>query len=135
MTEGQERPVKGERGERGERGEGMTSGARRAVVILFALTLAIGAANLFWTAHETNAAWAAQHQEQAAQQRQAAAQQAAQRRQSAVFEAKLCTTLERLAALSPPPGNPASNPARGFDQQQHAILAQLGPDVGCGGGR
>ena len=67
---------------------------------------------------------AGQHQEQAAQQRQ-----------GAVLEAKLCTSLARLAALKPPAGNPAANPARAFDQEQQAVLAQLGPDVGCGGKR
>ena len=60
---------------------------------------------------------------------------AAQQRQGAVLEQRLCKTLASLAALKPPAGNPVANPARGFDQQEHAILAQLGPDVGCGGTR
>jgi len=58
-------------------------------------------------------------------------EQAAQQRQGAVLEAKLCTTLGRLAALAPPPGSPQANPSRSYDQQLHAVLAQLGPDVGC----
>lgn len=135
MTEGQERPVKGDKGDKGERGEGMTRGARRAIVVLFTLTLAIGAANLVWTAHEVGAAGAAQHQEQAVQRRQAAVQAAAQRRQGAAFEVKLCTTLSRLAALELPPGTAPGSPSRAYLQEEHAVLAELGPDVGCGGGR
>ena len=61
--------------------------------------------------------------------------QAAQQRQGAAFEAKLCATLGRLAALKPPPGSPAGNPSRAYLQQEHAVLAELGPDVGCGGKR
>lgn len=59
------------------------------------------------------------------------AQQAAQQRQGQVLERKLCTTLGRLAALQPPAGNPVTNPSRAYDQQVHAALAQLGPDIGC----
>jgi hypothetical protein len=57
--------------------------------------------------------------------------QRAQQRQGQQLEAKICTTLNRLAALKPPGGSPADNPSRAFEQQQHAVLAQLGPDVGC----
>ena len=89
----------------------------RSVVALFVLSLAVGSAAYL-------AAIRYYHDEQAAQQRQ-----------GAVIEQRLCTTLERLAALKPPAGNPASNPARAFDQQQQAVLAQLGPDVGCKGTR
>ena len=112
----------GEQGARGERGLSRLQG--RAVVVLFLIGGLIGVGNLFWTAHEVHAYQAGQHQEQAAQQRQ-----------GAVLEAKLCTSLDRLASLKPPAGNPASNPARAFDQEQQAVLAQLGPDVGCGGKR
>ena len=58
-------------------------------------------------------------------------EQAAQRAQGAALEHKLCTSLDRLAALKPPAGSVADNPSRAYEQQQHAILAQLGPDVGC----
>lgn len=58
-------------------------------------------------------------------------EQAAQRAQGAAFEKRLCTTLGRLAALKPPPGSPAGNPSRAYLQQQHDVLAELGPDVGC----
>lgn len=57
---------------------------------------------------------------------------AAQQRQGELLEMKLCTSLDRLAALKPPPGSPGDNPSRAFEQQQHDVLAQLGPDVGCG---
>lgn len=58
-------------------------------------------------------------------------EQAAQHAQGAVLEQRLCTTLGRLAALHPPPGSPADNPSRAFEQQLTATLAELGPDVGC----
>ena len=108
--------AKGEQGAQGERGLPLLTG--RAIVVLFGIGVLIGVGNLFWTAHEVRAAGTAQHQEQAAQQRQ-----------GAVLEAKLCTTLDRLAALKPPAGDPASNPARAYAQQEHAVLAQLGPDI------
>lgn len=57
--------------------------------------------------------------------------QGAQQRQGELIEQRLCTTLRRLAVLTPPPGNPAANPSRAYDQELHATLAQLGPDLGC----
>ena len=72
------------------------------------------------------------HREQGAQQRQAAQQQAAQRAQGAAFERRLCTSLGRLAALRPPGGSP-SDLSRAYLLQQHQVLAELGPDVGCRG--
>ena len=62
--------TQGARGARGERGLSRLQG--RAIVVLFAIGAAVGVGNLFWTAHEVNAATEAQHQEQAAQQRQGA---------------------------------------------------------------
>jgi hypothetical protein len=114
---------KGDRGERGERGErGLAWVQGWAVVFLFALAALSGAGNLLWTAHEVNAAAAAQRQEQAAQQQAAG-----------VVQEKLCTTLRKLSALEPPPGNTLTNPSRGFDQDLHATLNELGPDLGCRG--
>jgi len=109
----------------------MTRGARYAVVFLFALNLAVGTTAYLASVGYFHSAQAAQQREQAAQQKQAAAAAASQRRQGQLFEAKLCTTLDRLAALSPPPGSVAGNPSRAYLQDQHDVLAQLGPDVGC----
>jgi type II secretory pathway pseudopilin PulG len=89
-------------------------------VVLFVLAILPGAFGWFWWAHAVDSAQAAQR-----------AEQAAQRTTSAAFEQRLCTTLGRLAALAPPPGSPADNPSRAYLQQEHAVLAQLGPDVGC----
>lgn len=58
-------------------------------------------------------------------------EQTAQQRQGQQIEAKLCTTLGKLAALRPPSGLPGANPSRAYDQEMHAALAQLGPDIGC----
>lgn len=107
----------GDKGERGQRGEGMSPGTRRAIVSLFALSLAVAALSILFTIGYGH--------------RSAGAQQ----RQGAQLEQKLCTTLDRLAALRPPPGSPGDNPSRAFEQQQHAVLAELGPDVGCGARR
>ena len=111
--EASERLVKGDKGDKGERGEGMPRGTRNAIVFLFCLAFAVGAASMLFTVayyHST---------------------QDAQRQQGEIIEVRLCTTLGALAALKPPSGSPAANPARGYDQELHAVLAQLGPDVGC----
>lgn len=57
--------------------------------------------------------------------------QAAQRQQGLAVERKICTTMGRLAALKPPPGNPKTNPSRAFDDQLHSTLDGLGVDLGC----
>lgn len=100
---------------------------RRALVFLFGLSVVLAGLNLTWTAHEVHASQAAiqaaQHHEQVLQQQA-----------GAVIGQKLCTTLGKLTALKPPPGNPAVNAPRAYDQELHAALAQLGPDIGCKGG-
>lgn len=55
----------------------------------------------------------------------------AQQRAGVVLGERLCTTFGRLAALKPPPGNPAVNPSRAYEQEEHATLDQLGTDLGC----
>ncbi len=57
--------------------------------------------------------------------------QAAQRQQGIAVEQKICITLAHLDALKPPAGNPRKNPSRAFDDELHATLSQLGPDLGC----
>lgn len=113
------RGAKGEQGERGERG--LSWRVRWAIVVLFVLAILPGAVGWLWWVHEVNSNAAAQRSEQVAQQQQGAA-----------LERKLCTSLGRLAALEPPPGSPVDNPSRAYLQQQHAVLAELGPDLGCG---
>lgn len=122
---GERFPV-GPQGAKGERGErGLSWLQTRSIIILFIIAAGLAVFGIFWINHAVNAATAAA-------QRQAAAEQAAQRQQGAVLELKLCSTLGKLAALKPPSGNPATNPARAFDQSLHSTLAQLGPDLGCG---
>lgn len=94
--------------------------ASRASAILLALVLIVGGGNLWATHSEVRSAQAAQQREQAAQ-----------RKAGAAVEEKICTTMHRLAALQPPAGNPRTNPSRAFDDQLHATLDELGPDLGC----
>jgi type II secretory pathway pseudopilin PulG len=93
---------------------------RSDLIILVAFVLVVGLANSLLGANS-------EHSFEARQARQQAAQQA----QGRVLEQRLCTTLNRLAALNPPPGNPASNPSRAFEDELHQTLSQLGPDLGC----
>jgi hypothetical protein len=95
------------------RGTVLTRSVLRSVAILVVLAIALAGLNLLWTAHEVRA------------------NNTMQQRQGQVVEQKLCSTLGKLAALKPPAGNPATNPARGYDQRLHATLDQLGPDLGC----
>ncbi len=94
--------------------------AKRAQVILLALVLIVGGGNLLATHQEVQSAKAVQAREEAAAQRQ-----------GALVEHKICTTLRGLSALKPPAGDPVKNPSRAFDQQLHATLGQLAPDLGC----
>ncbi len=113
--------VQGPRGPQGDQGErgmpGLSIPVRRALVFLFALSVALAAANLLWTAHEVNASQAAS---QAAQVREQAAQQHA----DTVLSRKLCATFGKLAALDPPPG-------QAYEQSLHVVLGELGPDLRC----
>lgn len=130
MTEDAERLVRGQKGDRGEQGiqgnrgehgqPGLSVAVRRSLLFLFALAVVLAAGSLLWTAHEVRAS-------QAAQQREEAIQHQA----GVVLEEKLCITFSRLAALQPPAGNPATNPSRGYDQELHATLDELGTDLGC----
>lgn len=111
----------GNQGNRGERGTtGLSISVRRALVYMFMLSVILAGANLLWTAYAVRASQASQVREEAAQQRQGQA-----------IGKKLCTTLGRLAALKPPGGPPSANPARAYEDDLHATLSQLGPDIGC----
>lgn len=118
----------GKQGEQGSQGEQGTAGlsrtVRQALVFLFVLPLILSGANLLWTAHEVHSSQAAI---QAAQHREEVLQQ----RAGVILGEKLCTTFGRLAANKPPAGNPRKNPSRAYDQNQHAILDELGTDLGC----
>lgn len=105
------RGPKGDTGDRGVRGLSLLQG--RAVVVLFLMAVGLAAWAVFWVGHEVGRS------------------QADQARQGQMVERKLCSTLGALAALKPPAGDPAANPARAYDQQLHATLAQLSPDLGC----
>jgi hypothetical protein len=89
----------------------------RGMAGLVALTLIVGGGNL-WSGYDQARS-------------QARAVQAEQRQAAAVLERKLCSTFGRLAANVPPAGDPAKNPSRKYDQNEHAILDQLGDDFGC----
>ena len=98
----------------------VTRNGNRARNALLLLVLIIGGANLLATHAEIRHNNAVQRQ-----------QRAAQARQGRLIGIKLCATFGALAALKPPPGNPAANPSRAFEDQLHATLDQIGPDLGC----
>lgn len=100
----------------------MTRRARIALVVLLCLSYVLTGASYFLQARQSSESQAAQHREQVAQQQ--AGQQLGN---------KLCTTFGRLAALQPPAGPASVNPARGYEQQLHATLDELGVDLGCKG--
>ena len=83
---------------------------RGAVAVLLGLVLLVGAGNLAATYAEVHAVNASRTADRD----------------------RFCLTLGKLAALKPPPGNPATNPSRRFDDKLHATLAGLGPDLQCG---
>jgi hypothetical protein len=99
----------------------VSRGARRAIIALLALVLIVGAGNLWASYSEVHNSEAAQRSEQAAQERQ-----------GVLAEQKPCQTLGSLAAETPPPGNPRTNPSRGYLQGLHTRLAELGTDLGGG---
>lgn len=88
---------------------------RRSAISLTVVAFLLLGANLLFTAHYVNST------------------QQAQQRVGLVVEHSICTTLGKLAALSPPPGNPAANPSRAYEDKLHTTLDELGPDLGCGG--
>ena len=103
-------------------------GANRGSGLLVALILASFAvgllANWGYTTYAINQA-----------RSQNAQTQRAQEAQGQQVEARLCTTLARLAGTRPPasldPHDAAVNPGRRFDLQMHATLSELFPDIQC----
>lgn len=58
-------------------------------------------------------------------------QNAKERQQGLLVTEKICHTLNAIAALEPPPGNPSVNPSRAYEQRFHTVIDQLRPDLGC----
>lgn len=106
MTEKKEGLILGRRFE-------ITRGALWFGVLVLILNLVIGGANL-WASFEINSDSISRSQSQ-----------------GKAIEHSLCTTLDRLSALKPPAGDASQNPSRAYEQEQHQILSELGPDVGC----
>ena len=107
--------------------------AERARNILLALVLIIGGANIWANRTQADAVNAVQRQAQQAQAAQQRREEQAQAAQGAMIEHRLCVTLGKLAALTPPAGNATQNPARAYEQILQRTLSQLGPDLGCTG--
>lgn len=111
----------GNQGKQGEQGRtGLSISVRRGLVFLVALCLLLSGANFLWSARQ-------QHGYEASLQ----ASHAAHQRADQLMIDKLCLTFGRLGALTPPAGNPATNPSRAYDQELHMTLVQLGVDLGC----
>lgn len=100
-------------------------------IVLVVIVTAVSGSSLLWSARQQDAYETSLHRQQVLYERSQQREQRAQKRAGEAVEQKLCLTLGRLAALKPPPGDPGANPSRAFEQQQHAILARLGPDIGC----
>jgi len=116
-----ERGPQGPQGERGEQGAAKLSPPQsRALIILFLLPSLIAVAAVIGVIILTFSNQAAQRRDQEMQARQ-----------GQIVEEKICHTLHALAAHTPPPGNPKSNPSRGYLQGQYTTLIQLAPDLGC----
>ena len=102
----------------------ITRGARRAALALLILVFLTGGGNLW-------ASWIEVQHQAAAQRREQVLQQEA----GAILDQKLCATFGRLAANTPPAGNPEKNPSRAYEQRQAVILNELGTDLGCKAGK
>jgi hypothetical protein len=81
----------------------MTSGARRAIVILFVLTFALAAANLYFTTHQV-----------------------------ASNDRKFCQVITGFTSTPVArPANPRANPSRERDYLWYERFVRLGRDLGC----
>lgn len=93
-----------------------------ALAGIFVTVLAISGINLGWTAYEVNHVRA-----QFTQQARANA------RRGEIVLRKLCRTFSELHDLTPPAGNPVTNPSRGYLQGLHLRLGDVRGDIGCKG--
>jgi hypothetical protein len=102
----------------------VSKGTRRFAVLLLFLVLVMGAGAIV-------SSYLEYHHFEDTQTQQYQSFAASQKAQRLAAEAKLCTTLDHLAALKAPAGNVAGNPSRAYEQELASTLAQLKPDVGC----
>lgn len=96
--------------------------SRGAVLLLLLCCVMVGAT-----------LWASFDQFESYKTRQEQLQQQ-QRQSGLLLEQKLCTTLDTLRNIQPPPlltGSTPVNSGRMYDRAVHDVLAQLAPDVGC----
>lgn len=92
----------------------------RSAVIVVAIVVGLSGGNLLWSARQQHGYQASVHRSHVLRVKG----------EQAVID-KLCLTFHRLSALKPPPGDPAKNPSRAYEQEQHDTLVQLGTDLGC----
>ena len=111
----------GNQGNRGEKGApGLSISVRRSLVYMGVVFLVLVAANFLWSARQQNAYEAS-----------LARDHVAHLKADELMVEKLCLTFGKLGALKPPAGPAAANPARAYEQEEHATLIQLGTDLGC----
>jgi hypothetical protein len=100
---------------------------KRATAVLLVLVFAVGGGNLWASWNETHAVTAQLN----AFKQQLHAQEVTEQKQGAKEVAELCATFGKVALLKPPAGDPKTNPSRAFDQNMHADLAGVVPDLRC----
>lgn len=114
----------GATGAQGARGSGLSRGAKLFAGVMLFLTVVMSGGTLLSQQLQQNsfeATIARNHQKNL--QAQAAQAQA--------VEAKLCAIFLPIVSLKAPPGSPADNPSRLFEQQLEAKLAQVAPALSC----
>ncbi len=106
--------------------------ATRALAVLVALVLVVGAGNLLATRQYLDSYKAGQAREQAAQQVVQRREQAVSRAAGVLIEQKLCLDLGTMSGIPAPPGNPQANPSRAYEQAEHRAWLGLYDGLGCG---
>ena len=122
-----DRAASGAQGKQGAPGRGAACPGCRVVAIIRSLVpdrradrLVLFELNLFWTAHQSDG----EPRGQDHAQHQGGSTGSMGRRCS---RRSCASAFDRLAALKPPTGDPASNPARAYAQQERTVLSQLFP--------